>query len=128
MFATAGDILMLVIACLFALAAGCGMPLFMVYFADSIEAASRTIPKVTQPAIEELINTIFNKRIEDKQLDECPLTFQELARIKSSFTHTLLNMLHARIEYPKEDSANAAERNEPEKHEEDGTASDQQPV
>jgi putative nucleotidyltransferase with HDIG domain len=100
----------------------------IIFFADSIEAASRTIPKVTQPAIEELINTIFNKRIEDKQLDECPLTFQELARIKSSFTHTLLNMLHARIEYPKEDSANATERNEPEKHEEDGTASDQQPV
>ena len=44
----------------------------IIFFADSIEAASRTIPKVTQPSIEELIDKIFNERIEDRQLDECP--------------------------------------------------------
>lgn len=84
----------------------------IIFFADSIEAASRTLRKVTQPSVEELIDKIFNERIEDRQLDECPLTFQELARIKSSFTHTLLNMLHARIEYPKE-SADSLETTGP---------------
>jgi hypothetical protein len=36
----------------------------------------------------------------DGQLDESPLTFEELSKIKSSFNFTLLNMLHARVAYP----------------------------
>ena len=74
----------------------------IIFFADSVEAASRCLKKVTQPALEELIDNIITSRIADGQLDECPLTFQELYAIKSSFTYTLLNMLHSRIEYPKE--------------------------
>ena len=74
----------------------------IIFFADSVEAASRSLKKVTQPNVEELIDKIFQSRIDDGQLDECPLTFQELNQIKKSFTYTLLNMLHARIEYPKE--------------------------
>lgn len=74
----------------------------IIFFADGVEAASRSLKKVTQPAIEELIDEMFKSRIEDGQLDECPLTFQELHQIRSSFTYTLLNMLHSRVEYPKE--------------------------
>ncbi|MGJ8639442.1 MAG: HD family phosphohydrolase [Opitutaceae bacterium] len=79
----------------------------IIFFADSVEAASRTLKKVTQPAIEELIDSIFKDRIEDGQLDECPLTFHELALIRKSFTYTVLNMLHARVEYPKEEKDEA---------------------
>jgi putative nucleotidyltransferase with HDIG domain len=74
----------------------------IIFFADGVEAASRSLKKVTQPAIEELIDNMFKSRIEDGQLDECPLTFKELHEIRSSFTYTLLNMLHSRVEYPKE--------------------------
>jgi len=74
----------------------------IIFFADAVEAASRSLKKVTQPAVEELIDGIIAKRIEDGQLEECPLTFKELHDIRSSFVYTLLNMLHARIEYPKE--------------------------
>ncbi|MEN8662124.1 MAG: HD family phosphohydrolase [Lentimonas sp.] len=77
----------------------------IIFFADSVEAASRTLKKVTQPAVEELIDSIFKDRIEDGQLDECPLTFHELALIRRSFTYTVMNMLHVRIEYPKTDKA-----------------------
>lgn len=76
----------------------------IIFFADGIEAASRSLKKVTQPNVEELIDKMFQSRIEDGQLDECPLTFQELDKIRKSFIYTLLNMLHARIEYPKEES------------------------
>ena len=34
-------------------------------------------------------------RIADGQLDEAPLTFEDMAKIKNSFTFTLLNMLHS---------------------------------
>ena len=74
----------------------------IIFFADGVEAASRSLKKVTQPAVEELIDEIFKDRIEDGQLDDCPLTFQELQKIRSSFVYTLLNMLHSRVEYPKE--------------------------
>ena len=74
----------------------------IIFFADAVEAASRSLKKVSQPAIEEMIDAIFESRIQDGQLDECPLTFKELNQIKSSFTRTLLNMLHSRIEYPSD--------------------------
>jgi hypothetical protein len=77
----------------------------IIFFADGVEAASRSLKKVSQPAVEELIDNIFKSRIEDGQLDECPLTFQELDQIRRSFVYTLLNMLHVRVEYPKAESA-----------------------
>ena len=71
-----------------------------------MEAAARSLPKVTQHSIEELLDSIFNDRLEDGQLDECPLTLQEIKKIKRSFLKTTLNMLHSRIEYPSDEKSN----------------------
>ena len=78
----------------------------IIFFADSVEAAARSLPKVTQHSIEELLENIFNDRLEDGQLDECPLTLEEVSKIKRSFVKTTLNMLHSRIEYPSEEKSN----------------------
>ena len=75
----------------------------IIFFADSVEAAARSLPKVTQHSVEELLEKIFQDRLEDLQLDECPLTLEEVAKIKKSFIKTTLNMLHSRVEYPDED-------------------------
>lgn len=75
----------------------------IIFFADSVEAAARSLPKVTQHSVEELLESIFQDRLEDRQLDECPLTLEEVAKIKKSFIKTTLNMLHTRIEYPEEE-------------------------
>jgi membrane-associated HD superfamily phosphohydrolase len=72
-----------------------------------VEAASRSLRKVTPQHLGEIIEQIFKDRMADGQLDEAPVTFDELARIKTSFTFTLLNMLHGRVAYP---SAEAADR------------------
>lgn len=79
----------------------------IIFFADAVEAASRSLKKISQPSIEEMIDSIFESRIKDGQLDECPLTFKELDSIKISFTRTLLNMLHSRVEYPKDSEIDA---------------------
>lgn len=76
----------------------------IIFFADSVEAASRSLKKISQHNVEELIDQIFKNRIEDGQLDKCPLTFHELNLIRKSFIYTVLNMQHARIEYPKSKS------------------------
>ena len=103
----------------------------IIFFADGVEAASRSLRKVTQPAIEELIDNMFKSRIEDGQLDECPLTFKELHEIRSSFTYTLLNMLHSRVEYPKEINdkhTSKADTNQSPKDDKSTSAGNQQPV
>ncbi len=74
----------------------------IIFFADSVEAAARSLQKVTHHSVEELLDSIFQDRLEDGQLDECPLTLEEVATIKKSFLKTTLNMLHSRIEYPDE--------------------------
>ena len=58
---------------------------------------------MTKHSVEELLEAIFVDRLEDGQLDECPLTLEEIATIKSSFISTILNMLHSRIEYPEDE-------------------------
>ncbi len=72
----------------------------IILLADSCEAASRSLKKVSPQGLGELIDKIVAGHIADGQLDESPLTFAEITRIKSSFNFTLLNMLHQRVAYP----------------------------
>jgi putative nucleotidyltransferase with HDIG domain len=102
----------------------------IIFFADGLEAASRTLKKVSQPAVEELVDGMFKSRIEDGQLDECPLTFKELDLIRSSFVYTVLNTLHSRIEYPKEEaeSKKTTGEKQPAPKDEANTTGSKQPV
>ncbi len=72
----------------------------IISLADGIEAASRSLRTATPETLRDLINRIVNDRIADSQLDEAPLTFDEITKIKNSFQFTLLNMLHSRVAYP----------------------------
>jgi cyclic-di-AMP phosphodiesterase PgpH len=74
----------------------------IILLADSCEAASRSLKKVSPQGLGELIDKIVADHVADGQLDESPLTFAEITRIKSSFNFTLLNMLHSRVAYPSE--------------------------
>ena len=72
----------------------------IISLADGVEAASRSLRQTTPEQLSELIDRIVHDRIEDGQLDEAPLTFIEITRVKNSFQFTLLNMLHGRVAYP----------------------------
>ena len=65
-----------------------------------MEAASRSLRKITPQHLTDLIDQIVKDRIDDSQLAEVPITFEDLTKIKGSFTLTLLNMLHSRVAYP----------------------------
>ncbi|MDX2185440.1 MAG: HDIG domain-containing protein [Opitutaceae bacterium] len=77
----------------------------IIHLADGVEAASRSLRKVTPQHLGELIDQIFRDRIEDGQLDEAPVTLEELTKVKSSFNFTLLNMLHGRVGYEQQSAA-----------------------
>ena len=74
----------------------------IISLADAIESASRTISKPSPSRIRALVDEIIFKRVRDGQLDSCSLTLKELKTIREVFSSTLRSMLHARIEYPKE--------------------------
>jgi len=75
----------------------------IIFFADAVEAASRSLKKVTPQSVEELVDSIFASRLDDGQLDEAPVTVAEIRKIRDSFCFTILNMLHSRVQYPKEE-------------------------
>lgn len=75
----------------------------IISLADAIESASRTISKPSPSRIEALINDIVFKRMKDGQLDHSSLTMSELTTIRGVFAKTLRSMMHARIQYPKDE-------------------------
>ncbi|MEO6477266.1 MAG: HDIG domain-containing metalloprotein [Luteolibacter sp.] len=79
----------------------------IICLADTIESASRSLKKPTPAKIRALVEDLIRAKINDGQLDDCPLTLRELAILKDSFTSTLRSMLHSRIDYPKDDSSSA---------------------
>jgi hypothetical protein len=75
----------------------------IVMLADTCESAVRSIEDPDAEKVENLITNLINKRIEDGQLDESPLTFNDINKIKETFTNILLGHHHRRIRYPKQD-------------------------
>jgi len=73
---------------------------------EAVEAAVRSIKEPDILKIEAMIDKIINQRIEDGQLSECPLTLDELSRIKGSvdgnsgMLPVLRGIYHIRVEYP----------------------------
>lgn len=72
----------------------------VILLADSVEAASRSLKKVTPQTVETLVDTLVSEAIKDGQLDECPLTFKEILKLRKSLRNSLLTGLHQRVEYP----------------------------
>ena len=71
----------------------------VISLADVVEAATRSLRSATAEQLTPLIDRLVIDRIAEGQLDEAPLTFEDIAKIKNSFTFTLLNMLHSRTSY-----------------------------
>ena len=75
----------------------------IICLADTIESASRSLRKPTPAKIRALVEELVRAKVNDGQLDDCPLTIRELALVKESFSKTLRSMLHSRIDYQKPD-------------------------
>jgi len=76
----------------------------IVMLADAVEAASRTLDDPKPARIDALIQRIINERFQSGELDECPLTLRDLARIREAFVHVVIASFHQRVHYPKKDA------------------------
>jgi hypothetical protein len=70
--------------------------------ADAVEAASRTLKRITLQEINDLIDSIINYQQIEEQFNDADITFKDITVVKMAFKRKLLNIYHARIEYPKE--------------------------
>ncbi len=72
----------------------------IIMLADSIEAAARTISKLSPIRLEQRTKKIIQDKLDDGQLDKSNLTLGDLGRISKAFTQALTSIYHSRIEYP----------------------------
>ena len=75
----------------------------IIMLADGCESAVRAIENPDAVKVENVIDNIINSRIKDGQLDESPITFSDISKIKEAFISILLGQHHRRIRYPKQD-------------------------
>ena len=80
----------------------------IIMLADTVEAAVRSMPDPTPKAIEEFIAKLVRGKIDDGQLNDAPLTLQDVSKICRAFTTVLKGVFHERIEYPSISPAAAA--------------------
>lgn len=73
--------------------------------ADAVESASRALREPTPSRIENLVNDIAKKRLDDGQFDECNITLHQLHTIQENLVKSLNGMYHARVKYPDQQSA-----------------------
>lgn len=73
----------------------------LVLLADSVEAAVRSMKQATPGRIEGLVRKIIKDKLNDDQLNQSNLTFQDLDKIATAFVRVLSGIFHSRVEYPE---------------------------
>jgi len=68
---------------------------------DSVEAASKSLKEPTATKINDFVENILTKQMEDGQFLNADITFKEIQAIKKVLKRKLANIYHLRIEYPE---------------------------
>ena len=77
---------------------------------EAVEAAVRSIKNPDILKIDSMVDKVIKGRVGDGQLDECPLTLDDLRKIKgtvdgnSGMLPVLRGIYHIRIEYPEDET------------------------
>jgi hypothetical protein len=72
----------------------------LVFLADSVEAAAKSIPEPTHDRLKGMVHKIINMKFLDGQFEECDLTLKDLHEIAAAFTRILTGIYHHRPQYP----------------------------
>ncbi|MCX7798339.1 MAG: HDIG domain-containing protein [Melioribacter sp.] len=86
----------------------------LVMLADACESTVRSLINSDPQKIENVINNLINARINDGQLDEAPVNFRDIKKIKEVFQSILMGQLHKRIRYPNQDQLELSKDDEKE--------------
>ena len=69
--------------------------------ADTVEAASRSLPDYTEQSIRDLVNKLIDAQVNEGYFKECPITFRDIAYAKTVLIEKLKTIYHTRVNYPE---------------------------
>lgn len=69
--------------------------------ADTVEAASRSLPEYTEETISSLVNRLIDTQVNEGYFHECPITFRDIQTAKDVLIERLKTIYHTRIAYPE---------------------------
>ena len=69
--------------------------------ADSVEAASRSLPDYTEKTIRDLVDRIIDSQVSEGYFRDCPITFRDIAYAKTVLIEKLKTIYHTRVNYPE---------------------------
>lgn len=77
----------------------------VLFIADSAEAATRAMAMkrgtLPREEIEATVDRLIQERLDDHQLENTDLTFNELTTVRNSIVEALVGIYHPRIDYPQ---------------------------
>lgn len=73
----------------------------LLMMADAVEAASRSLKEYTETSISELVDKIIDTQVHEGYFENCPISWQEINKVKETFKEKLRTMYHTRISYPE---------------------------
>lgn len=80
--------------------------------ADTVEAASRSLPEYTEQSITEMVNRLIDAQVAEGFFKECPITFRDIEMAKLSLIERLKSIYHTRISYPEMNNGASANKSE----------------
>ncbi len=69
--------------------------------ADTVEAASRSLPDYTEKSIRELVDRLIDGQVAEGFFRDCPITFRDIAYAKTVLIEKLKTIYHTRLSYPE---------------------------
>ena len=72
----------------------------VVMIVDTVEAACRSLKVHTKENTDEMIDKLIDGKIQAGQLDNCQLSYGDIARIREILKAKMMSIYHVRVEYP----------------------------
>jgi hypothetical protein len=72
----------------------------VVMIVDTVEAACRSLKTHTKEATDEMIDRLIDGKIAAGQLDNCQLSYGDVAKIRRFLKTKMMSIYHVRVEYP----------------------------
>ena len=72
----------------------------VVMIVDTVEAACRSLKQHTKESTDQMIDKLIDGKIAAGQLDNCQLSYGDIAKIRKILKAKMMSIYHVRVEYP----------------------------
>ncbi|MBR4505292.1 MAG: HDIG domain-containing protein [Bacteroidales bacterium] len=72
----------------------------VVMIVDTVEAACRSMKEHSKEATDAMVDRLIDGKVKAGQLDNCPLSYGDIAKIRRILKDKMMSIYHVRVEYP----------------------------